>query len=1412
VALTADWHATGMHTTAGALVAGEQLSSTGVQPGTIVTEVDEEAGTFELSAPPTVTGLANDLSADLPATAPRSATQQMATLQEALERLPSIGTGNIQAFNNAEEEREQTATKLVQPLRFSGALAERPLEVISCDGSGLTGSSPTCSLEEIARGHRSGIFRYHPDGSPAPFSGLGENVIDGQLGYGGRPCSEEASSCDKTPQGGFENGVGNFQVAVDPTNGDIYITQRNKDLVDIFSAEGRYLGQLTAAGLKNLENPEGIAVDPSGAIYLSGIFGGNTWGIAKYIPHSNPPVNADGTAVFPVLFESEGSKRNGVGQLAIGAGSSAGWIFAQAGNANGGRKLLLKINEETGQFTEFAVGYGQQLAVDPTSGNPIAAIEGSSNEFAELDGSPESTDTVLSRLIVRSPESSAGTLAVGSSGVAYVTVRVHAGSNILVYGSSPVIVPTVTVAPATGVNASEATLNGTVDPEETNVGECFFEWGPTNAGGFTSWEHTVPCEGMIPPDSSEHTVHATISGLIANGARYSFRLAAKNENGTERSGAASFETASTVTTEVATVTGRTTATLNGVVHPEGSQYTECVFEWGRVTAPYEHVESCRPEAGDIPPDRGEHAVSLPLSGLQEATIYRFRLKATNGEGTVAGSELTFETFGPPEVTALRAGNATQSDATIEAEIDPGGFDASYWFEWGSGTGYGHVVPAGPKSIGSGQAPVRVSAELGGLTAGTTYHYRVIAEGEGGTVESPDQTFETLNSCGLPEARCYELVSRRESGPIAVPGVFFAALEMHFQAGDQGSGALAYVAEAGYPEATKGGEVLYRGTRNAAGQTWESTQLSAPIVAANEKKGEESNSGTTEWLSDDLSCGFSESWQPLTEDPATRLATEAGGSNLYRINPDGTYTAVSGLAPENPEAANNLSNFTVIGASQNCGKVIFSTLYRYPGLSGSGLYEWDEGVLRDPGVIPGPSGETRTSASVKSVSEDGSRVFFTATRQVGRNPGEVGKQGVFVREDATTTRDISLSETSTADSGATYQWATPGGSTVFFTANAGLTQESSSEGTDLYEYDFAKPEGERLTDLSVDHDTGGAAVNAFLGASEDGSSVYFTAKGQLIPGHGRTFADDQSAGTSSVYHEDEGTVSFAFTLGEVAPGERESFEVSSDGRYLLFESSGNYTGYVSGGANEAYLYDAKAAADPLVCVSCRPDGRSSAAPAGYAVLVNRAGIGNKLHPSRHLAVREGRAQVFFSSPDSLAPGAVENQNNVYEWSHGQVFRLASAKKGQQSPKPISSGFALPVGTSADGSNAYFVTPETLNWEDGDARSSVYDARIGGGFPESPPPPAACDPTAEGSCQGPTAQGPASPSVDTTSHSGPGNVKEKAPTSKCPEGKVRRHGRCVKKPHKLRHKQRSGHQKKGKGKKQKRHARDHGGAGK
>jgi hypothetical protein len=145
------------------------------------------------------------------------------------------------------------------------------------------------------------------------------------------------------------------------------------------------------------------------------------------------------------------------------------------------------------------------------------------------------------------------------------------------------------------------------------------------------------------------------------------------------------------------------------------------------------------------------------------------------------------------------------------------------------------------------------------------------------------------------------------------------------------------------------------------------------------------------------------------------------------------------------------------------------------------------------------------------------------------------------------------------------------------------------------------------------------------------------------------------------------------------------------------------------------------------------------------------------------MHDGEPQVFFSSPDPLAPGAVAGQNNIYEWSHDQVFRLTGASAGTEVHP--SSGFnAIFAGASEDGSDVYLTTPETLAWEDGDKRLSVYDARVNGGFPEPPPAPVPCDVTVEGACQTSPQAVPVTPGAASATFNGPGNPQQKQSSKK------------------------------------------------
>jgi phosphodiesterase/alkaline phosphatase D-like protein len=63
------------------------------------------------------------------------------------------------------------------------------------------------------------------------------------------------------------------------------------------------------------------------------------------------------------------------------------------------------------------------------------------------------------------------------------------------------------------------------------------------------------------------------------------------------------------------------------------------------------------------------------------------------------------------------------------------------FEYGTSSLFGSSVPCTPPP-GSSESAVSVSASAKGLSAKTTYHFRVVATNAGGTSDGPEKTFVT----------------------------------------------------------------------------------------------------------------------------------------------------------------------------------------------------------------------------------------------------------------------------------------------------------------------------------------------------------------------------------------------------------------------------------------------------------------------------------------------------------------------------------------------------------------------------------------------------------------------------------------------------------------------------------------------
>jgi hypothetical protein len=499
---------------------------------------------------------------------------------------------------------------------------------------------------------------------------------------------------------------------------------------------------------------------------------------------------------------------------------------------------------------------------------------------------------------------------------------------------------------------------------------------------------------------------------------------------------------------------------------------------------------------------------------------------------------------------------------------------------------------------------------------------------------------------------------------------------------------------------------------------------------------------------------------ITSNPAPNPAALPDVGNLYRANTnDGSYDLLTPLT--SPPTSSYLE---FAGASPDLSHVTFQSFDPLvPGGPATGfdkgLYEWVGGTVRNVGILPdnvtpasdallGADG-TNNARTTHAVSADGSRIVFTETSAI---PGLDAH--VYIRENGTSTVDASRSQRTVADTNtnpAIYAGASTDGSKIFFTSARELTDNATTgddgsgnatdAGTDLYMYNM---DDGRLNDLTVDTNPAdlstGAAVQGMVGASDDGSTVYFVALGALTP--------SASSGVPNLYVRRGadlrliGALDYGDTpvwsLLQTGFGALTS-QVTPDGGALLFQSQAPLAGYdntdATTGGPDAEVYRYTFADDRLVCVSCRPDGSR---PNGSANLSPAAISGNA---PRNITPDGG--QVFFDTTDSLVPKDTNGKQDVYEFVDGR-------------PQLVSTGTdrndATFQNASADGRDVFFSTAGRLVGQDFDSHVDLYDARVGGGFPPPPTPPAPCD--GDG-CAPPPTLGPVSAPAATVTFGGAAN---------------------------------------------------------
>jgi hypothetical protein len=663
---------------------------------------------------------------------------------------------------------------------------------------------------------------------------------------------------------------------------------------------------------------------------------------------------------------------------------------------------------------------------------------------------------------------------------------------------------------------------------------------------------------------------------------------------------------------------------------------------------------------------------------------------------------------PPTVKATFVQGVNATGAGLWAEISPNGLAGSYHFEYITQTAYEANLSAIPPKVGfagalkaplSGSAPLGTNSieqpnqHVGGLSAITTYRYRVVASNSSGTTVGPERSFTTQESAPvfrLPDARAWELVSPvdKDGGAIEAPGTIFGGGD--FQAAAQGSSfayssATAFSGAVGAPPVSQ-----YLSGRTSSG--WATQNVSPPLDSAS--YGEKPNGAPYRLFGESLAGAVLFGGDPCRgvagcPEPSAPIAGSGAPPSypeLYlRDNATGAYQALisqaelshSAVTPEHFKAA-------LVAVTPDLTHLVISSCAALTSnatevSAGAGqcneaeqnLYEWSGGALTLLNLLPGDTTGTpgaRIAASLGAISADGSRAYFTML-----------EDGALYLRDGAQTKLLP----ETVGGGASFQAASTSGQLAYFT-----------HGSHLYRYSAGSEES---TDISPN---GGVA--GVLGISTDGSVAYFQDAAGLErwqEGATTTVAAGANAALASNFHPATGAA-----------------RVSGDGSYLAFLSAKELTDYENDGLSEAYLYGplGKGAEPELICVSCNPTGER---PEGAAEIAGAPANGSEALPYRPRALAGDGKRLFFESSDDLNLQDTNERPDVYQW---EATGEGDCTRAPGCINLISSGRSPEGATfldaSADGQDAYFLTDGSLVSAD-PGSIDVYDAKVGGGFPEA-----------------------------------------------------------------------------------------------
>ena len=284
--------------------------------------------------------------------------------------------------------------------------------------------------------------------------------------------------------------------------------------------------------------------------------------------------------------------------------------------------------------------------------------------------------------------------------------------------------PLISAVASSGVTATGATITWTTN----EASDSQVDYGTTTAYGSST---TL--------DVNLVTSHSTVLTGLTGSTTYHYRVQSKDAAGNlATSGDFTFATAAapdTTSPVISGVTGSGITSTGATITWTTNEASDSQVDYGTTTA---YGSSTTLNTSMVT------AHSQALTGLIGSTTYHYRVKSKDAAGNLATSgDFTFATSDstPLVISAVASSSITSTGATIKWTTNEA---SDSQVDYGTTTAYGSSTTLNIIRVTAHSAP------LTGLTASTTYHYRVKSKDAGGNLAtSGDYTFATAPDTTAP---------------------------------------------------------------------------------------------------------------------------------------------------------------------------------------------------------------------------------------------------------------------------------------------------------------------------------------------------------------------------------------------------------------------------------------------------------------------------------------------------------------------------------------------------------------------------------------------------------------------------------------------------------------------------------------